>query len=95
MLTSRISNSNPSYAEAITRYTPLYEKQDPVDLMDVFHSLDDDTVRRVFKRGALSESELRDIAMGKKPIQPPVSPSSPTPQPNLDPEPSEFRAEVD
>jgi hypothetical protein len=64
-----------------------------VNLMEVFHSLDDDTVRRVFKMGALSESELRDIAknsMGTKRIQPPVSPSSPTPQPNLDPEPSAF-----
>jgi len=94
VLTSRISNSNPSYVEAIPRYTPLYEKQDPVNLMEVFHSLDNDTVRRVFKMGALSESELRDIAMGKKRIQPPMS-SSPTPQPNLDPEPSVFHAEVD
>jgi hypothetical protein len=88
MLTLRISNSNPSYVEAIPKYTSRYEKQDPpVDLMEVFQSLDDDTVHRVFKMGALSERELRDIAKnskGQKHIQPPMSPSPP--QLNLDPE---------
>ena len=30
--------------------------------MEVFHSLDDDTLRRVFSMGSLKESELREIA---------------------------------
>jgi hypothetical protein len=45
-----------------------------VNLMEVFHSLDNDTVCRVFEMGALSESEFRDIAKNskeKKHIQPP------------------------
>jgi len=30
--------------------------------MEVLHSLDDDTLRRVFGMGSLKESELREIA---------------------------------
>ena len=95
MLTLRISNSNPSYVEAIPKYMSRYEKQEPpVDLVEIFQSLDDDTMRRVFKMGALLERELRDFAKnskGQNHIQPPMSPSSPTPtpsppQPTLDPE---------
>ena len=34
----------------------------PVNLMEVFALLDDDTLRRIFKMGTLTEGELREIA---------------------------------
>jgi hypothetical protein len=44
-------------------FEPKHKVQEtPVDLMEVFHSLDDDTLRRVFGMGTLTESQLRDVA---------------------------------
>ena len=58
-----MSNSAPSHLEAVWTFLPQRNKQDtPVDLMEVFHSLDNDTLCRVLKMGSLKESELRQIA---------------------------------
>lgn len=45
-----------------TKFKRREEDDLPVNLMEIFYALDDDTVRRVFKMGSLTEGELRNIA---------------------------------
>jgi hypothetical protein len=53
----------PSHVETVWKFLPQCNPQDPpVNLMEVFHSLDDDTLRQVLSMGSLKESELREIA---------------------------------
>lgn len=75
---SSISKSNPSYLAAVRAFLPEEKIPDespdwssftrhkdddpPVNLMEIFYSLDDNTLRRVFMMGSLKESQLRNIA---------------------------------
>jgi hypothetical protein len=59
----RNSNRARSDNEGDRAFMAQRDTHDPsINLMEVFKSLDDDTLRRVFKMPALSESELQDIA---------------------------------
>jgi hypothetical protein len=53
----------PSHVETVWKFLPQCNPQDPpVNLMEVFHSLDGDTLRQVLSMGSLKESELREFA---------------------------------
>ena len=72
--TGRNANRARGYNKGDNAFAPRYDADDPsVNLMEIFTSLDDDTLRRVFRMGSLTESELRDI--GSKPSEPELEPS--------------------
>lgn len=55
----RNANGARSYSEEDSTFVPRHNAHDPsVNLMEIFNSFDDDTLRRVFKMGSLTESEL-------------------------------------
>ncbi len=67
MFASRISNSAPIQAlvpENPPDWTSYKRRNEdpPVNLMEIFYALDDDTLQWIFKMGSLMESELRNIA---------------------------------
>ena len=85
----RNANGARSYDEEDSTFVPRHNAHDPsVNLMEIFNSFDDDTLRRVFKMGSLTESELWDIAENANAVGPIQSPKSSEP----DPEPSTFKS---